>query len=306
MPSEELTISYAGLIAGSQEIDYIRQFRKRFSGLSRKVTIATLCEHLGWLSAGGAPRLEAATEVLSRLEAAGEIALPALQLSRSRRGQRRRPSNINEPLPTQPEPIRSRMGDLTPVCLRWADTPWEEAQCNADIKAHHPLGYSKPFGYWGRYAILSGERRLGCLLLSGAARALADRDDWIGWSAHQRRNHLHQVVNNSRFLIFPWVEIPHLASHVLGHLARRLANDWERQWGFRPVLLETFVDSAHYRGTSYRAAGWEAVGMTTGRGLARPGTTYRSTPKQIFTKPLQRDFRIALRSNKPQGVNRHE
>jgi hypothetical protein len=294
MATEERTTAYAGLTAGPQEITYIRQFRNRFSGLSRKVTIATLCEHLEWLSAGGEPRLEAANELLSRLEATGEIDLPTLQRSKSHRGPRSKASSAKNPLATDSEPLRSSLKCLPSIRLHWAGTPEQEAQCNADLKAHHPLGYAKPFGYWGRYAILSGKQRLGCLLLGGAARALAKRDEWIGWPAQQRRSNLHQVINNSRFLIFPWVEVPHLASHVLGRLARVVANDWERQWGFRPVLMETFVDPAHYSGTCYRAAGWEALGMTTGLGLARPGKTYRSSPKRIFAKPLQPDFRRLL------------
>jgi hypothetical protein len=109
------------------------------------------------------------------------------------------------------------------------------------------------------------------------------------------------MVNNSRFLILPWVNVPNLASHVLGQLARRLADDWEQRWDFRPVLLETFVDPAHYSGSCYRAAGWNELGQTSGRGLARPGHTYRSTPKLIFVKPLQADFRRLLVSPTPCG-----
>jgi len=306
MAIEERTTTYAGLIAGSQEITYIREFRKRFSGLSRKVTIATLCEHLEWLSAGGEPRLEAATELLSRLEAAGEIELPPLQWIKSHQGPRRRASSEKDPLATAPEPLRSSLKCLPSIRLHWASTTEEEAQCNADLKAHHPLGYAKPFGYWGRYAILTGEQRLGCVLLGGAARALTNREEWIGWEARQRRANLHQVINNSRFLIFPWVEVPHLASHVLGQLAKVVADDWQRQWGFRPVLLETFVDPTHYCGTCYRAAGWQAIGMTTGRGLARPGKTYRSSPKRIFVKPLQTDFRRLLCATPSRKVPCHE
>jgi hypothetical protein len=159
------------------------------------------------------------------------------------------------------------------------------------------LGYNKPFGYWGRYLMTAGEHRLGCLLLGGPARALAGRDRWIGWDPGHRRRNLSWVLNNSRFLIFPWVEVPHLASHVLGRLARRLADDWNHRWGFRPLLLETFVDPAHYRGSCYRAAGWTCLGKTSGSGLARPGANYRSSPKLIFVKPLQADCRRLLCSN---------
>ena len=102
------------------------------------------------------------------------------------------------------------------------------------------------------------------------------------------------VVNNQRFLIFPWVSVKDLASHVLGQVAARLADDWQARWGYTPLLLETFVDPAHYRGTCYRAAGWECLGETSGRGLARPGRQYKSSPKLVFVKPLNPEFRTRL------------
>jgi len=306
MPSYELSISYAGLIVGPEEIDYIQQFAQRFSGLSRKELTATLCEHLGWLTAAGQPRFGAATEVLSRLEAASAVRLPPLRKELSAPG-KRKPKPAGQSFETNPgELLRCRLDELPTVQLCWASTPEEESLCNDYLSRHHPLGYYKPFGYWGRYLITAGDHRLGCILLSGAARALVARDHWIGWNHQQRRQNLSWLVNNSRFLIFSWVQVPHLASHVLGQLARRLADDWERQWSFRPVLLETFVDSAHHRGSCYRAAGWHCLGHTSGRGLPRPGKVYQSSPKLIFTKPLQADFQRLLCSDPRQRRLSHE
>jgi hypothetical protein len=131
-------------------------------------------------------------------------------------------------------------------------------------------------------------------LLAGAAKAIRTRDEWIGWSRQQRQRNLAWVINNSRFLIMPWVRVLHLASHVLGQLSRRVADDWECQWGYRPVLMETFVDSRRYRGTCYKAANWQELGETTGEGLARRGKQYHSTPKKIFVKPLIPEFRDHL------------
>jgi len=142
---------------------------------------------------------------------------------------------------------------------------------------------------------------LGCVVLSGPAKALTARDRWIGWEDRQRLANLPWVINNSRYLIFPWIEVANLASHVLGQLARRVGDDWERRWGYRPVLLETFVDPAHFRGSCYRAAGWERLGRTTGEGLVRPGKQYQTSPKLIFAKPLQADFRRLLCSDRLKG-----
>ncbi|MCP3908046.1 MAG: DUF4338 domain-containing protein, partial [Oceanicoccus sp.] len=144
------------------------------------------------------------------------------------------------------------------------------------------MGYKKPFGYVQRYFIEAGLHRLGCVFLSGPAKALTARDHWIGWSDRQRLKNL------------PWVRVANLASHVLGQLARRVADDCEECWGYRPVLLETFVDPVHFHGGCYRAAGWELLGRTTGAGMVRPGKQYKTTPKLIFAKPLQRNFRRLL------------
>jgi hypothetical protein len=300
MSFSDITVSYAGLIVGPEEVAYIRHFARRFSGLSRTELTATLCEHLGWLSAAGQPRVGAAAEVLSRLEAAGSVTLPTLRKEFSSPGKRQRISSPHSEETDPGERLRCRLEALPSVQLCWPTTPEQQSLCNAYLARHHPLGYHKPFGYWGRYLIVAGEHRLGCILLGGPARTLAGRDQWIGWDHAQRRRNLSWVVNNSRFLIFPWVQVPHLASHVLGRLARRLADDWETHWGFRPLLLETFVDSVHYRGSCYRAAGWTCLGHTSGRGLRRPGKRYRTTPKLIFTKPLHADFRRLLCSQSRQ------
>ena len=270
-----------------EDIAYIRRFAQRFPSLSRTELTCTLCEHLGWLTPAGRPKLTACAKLLARLEAAGELCLPALQKRKSPRdcqaGIPKCPSARTDPR----APLVRSLSELEPVRLRLASDSHEESLWNDYVERYHPLGYKKPFGYWARYFIDSGAQRLGCLLLAGAAKALTARDRWIGWTDRQR-------LNNSRYLIFPYVQVPHLASHVLGQLARRVGDDWEARWGYRPLLLETFVDPAHFQGSCYRAAGWALLGRTTGDGLVRPGKHYRTRPKLIFAKPLQGDFRRLL------------
>ncbi len=194
-----------------------------------------------------------------------------------------------------PTPLDGPLAALGPVHLEpvRADAA-AVAQWNAAVARWHPLGYKGAFGYRLRYFITAGEQRLGCVLLAGAARALAVRDRWIGWDAPARRANRVRVLNNSRFLIFPHVQVPHLSSHVLGQLALWVRADWLDHWGFAPLLLETFVDPRHYAGTCYRAAGWELLGETSGSGLARPGRTYTSSPRQVWIKPLRTDWRERL------------
>lgn len=285
-----------------EDVAYIRTVVKRFPGLSRTELTCTLCEHLDWLTPAGRPKFEACSKLLARMEEAGELRLPSLRKDKSHPGPRscapRRASARTDP----PAPLQRSLSELEPVRLRLASDPEDESLWNAYVERYHPLGYKKPFGYWARYFIDSGAHRLGCILLSGAAKALTARDRWIGWDEWHRLKNLPWVVNNSRFLLFPWVEVANLASHVLGQLARRVGDDWQARWGYRPLLLETFVDPARFRGSCYRAAGWTLLGRTSGEGLVRPGKHYQTSPKLIFAKPLQADFRALLCSNRLTGT----
>jgi hypothetical protein len=138
------------------------------------------------------------------------------------------------------------------------------------------------------------EQRLGCLLFSASAWALAARDEWIGWSKVDRSLRLNLIVNNTRFLIFPWVRVKNLASKALSLAAKRIRCDWQARYGYSPVLLETFVDMEKYHGTCYKAANWVLLGQTAGRGRMDRYTKHLSTPKLIYMYPLQRDFRAIL------------
>jgi hypothetical protein len=259
-------------------------------GLPRQELAATLCEHLAWFTLSGTPKIHACLEFLERLRVAGLLALPALRPSPPRRSTA--PAAAVEPVA---EPlVHCALSALAPVSLEVVRDAAVGAQWDALVARWHPLGFQGAFGYRLRYFILAGDGRLGCVLLAGAARAVAVRDRWIGWTAQARRENVARVVNNSRFLIFPHVRVAHLASHVLGQLARRARADWLDHWGFEPLLLETFVDPRHYAGTCYRAAGWQLLGETSGRGLARPGQSYQSTPRQVWVKPLCADGRDRL------------
>jgi hypothetical protein len=173
---------------------------------------------------------------------------------------------------------------------------------NQYVERYHILGYRQPFGAHQRYFILSSdERYLGCILFSAAAWALEARDQWIGWTETDRSKRLHLVVNNTRFLIFPWVQVKNLASKALSLAAKRIGYDWQDRYGYRPVLLETFVDPEEYRGTCYKAANWIMLGWTAGRGRMDRYKQYPSSPKHIYVYPLNRDFRAILRGESGGG-----
>jgi hypothetical protein len=284
----------------SEDVVYIRRFLADFPGLSRSEAILTLSEHLGWTTLAGEPKYDAACSLLEQLDQAKTIHLPPLKCSGpgsgSNKGRRQREPAVLI-APELPPTLHCALAELSPVRLRLVSEPHDVTHVNACLQHFHPLGYAKPFGFYARYLIEAKAGLLGCILLSGATRALLARDQTIGWSPAQRRRNLPWVINNSRFLIFPSVNVPHLASHVLAQLARQLPDDWQRRWTYRPLLLETFVDPAYYRGSCYLGAGWEALGHTSGRGLARPGRSYQSSPKLILIKPLHREWRQRLSSD---------
>ena len=276
----------------TQEIDQIRETVSWLPGLARAELAATVCEHLEWHTAAGTPKVQACQKLLERLEVAKLVELPVIERQKAPAVKRagivlsERTATIN--------PLSCPLHDIEPIHLAIAADATEAGLWNEYVERFHPLGYKGAFGYRLRYFIYSGSRRLGCVLLAGAARAIAVRDRWIGWNPQVRLHNLPWVINNTRFLIFPHIRIPHLASHVLGQLARRVAADWYGQWGFSPLLMETFVDPRQFVGTCYRAAGWTLLGKTSGCGLARPGKRYRSSPRLTFAKPLDEDFRRLL------------
>jgi len=277
-----------GRLISSQEIEQICETVELFPRLSLSELRATICEHLGWYTAAGGLKEQACEKLLKKLEGAGLLSLPQKRsCSRAKQhiGFSSRTSAAGR--------ICCSLQQLKPVRLQVVRSKAEKSLWNEYVQRYHPLGYRQPFGCRMRYFIESAAGRLGCVMFAGAAKGLAARDKWIGWNVQQRLQRLPWIINNNRYLLFPWVEVSNLASHVLGQLALRVADDWQDQFNYRPVLMETFVDPA-YKGSSYKAAGWQYVGMSSGQGLVREGCRYSTRAKRIFLKPLQDDFRTAL------------
>jgi len=296
---ESRSVVRCGREISSQELDAARETVRLCRGLSRRELAETICEHWGWVTATGSPKLTACLKVLEELEQTGEIQLPPKkEKPNTERGRGAKHTKRTAP---PEEVLKGKLADVSPIRLEMVDGREQAKLWNEYLDRYHYLGYSKPFGCTIRYFIASQKGVLGCVLMAGAARALKARDEWIGWSKQRRQQNLPWVINNTRFLIFPWVEIRHLASHVLGQLARRVQGDWQQRWGYEPLLLETFVDPAEYAGTCYRASGWIELGRTTGEGLRRKGCAYTTTPKLIYVKPLSKDFRERLCAGPLQG-----
>jgi hypothetical protein len=282
------------------ELDDIRTMVEGFPGLARKELARTLCENLRWFTAAGGYKIDACLKLLERLAVRGFLQLP----EKFRPGTRKKRTSqlvATSQETAAPQQISGSLAEVGPVSLEIVLTPEARREWKEAVNRYHYLGYKRPFGCSLAYFIESPSGRLGCLSLAGAAKWMQGRDRWIGWTNKQRRRNLPWVVNNVRFLVFPWVQVKHLASHVLGQLTRRVRRDWYERFGYRPVLLETFVDPERYQGTCYRAGGWIELGRTTGEGLLRPGCTYSTTPKMIFVQPLVANFCELLCSERLQG-----
>jgi len=182
---------------------------------------------------------------------------------------------------------------VRPLELRQVRRTPEEPLFNNLLERYHYLGYTQPVGEHLKYLVSVQGRVLGALAWGSASRAVGCRDRFLGWSAQARRRNIRLLAYNTRFLILPWIEIPHLASHVLGLVARTLSADWQRRYGHPIHFLETFVDPERFRGTCYRAANWIVLGRTTGRGPAKEKTPNRSR-KEVLGYPLDRRFRELL------------
>ena len=280
-----------------EELDEIQDTVRLFPALSRWELAQTICEHLGWITASGGYKTDACLKLLSGLEGKGRLRLPP---KRTISPQRHAPIALTSRTGPRAE-IGGSVREVAPVRVEVVNGRETTALWNEYVSRYHYLGYKRPFGCSLSYFVESPHGLLGCLMFQGAAKALRARDAWIGWTQPQRLRNLPWVINNSRFLILPWVKVKNLGSHILGQTLRRIRDDWQERWGYRPLVAETFVDPQRYEGCSYKAANWHYLGMTTGKGLPRKATRYTTTPKKIFVRPLVTDFRALLCSSHLQG-----
>ena len=282
---------YRGRAVSAEDIAFIRQLIAAHPGASRRALSAKLCEAWGWKQANGAPRDMVCRGLLLMLDRAGEIDLPPVRFTPPNPlVERQRPA----PVLIDTTPIRGSLSELRPVGFRPVRRTSDEPLFNSLIEQHHYLGYEQPVGEHLKYIVSTAGRPMACLAWSSAPRHLGSRDRFIGWSAEARRRNIRFLAYNTRFLILPWVQVEHLASHILGRMAKRLSEDWERSYGHPIYFLETFVDPERFRGTCYRAANWVVLGRTTGRGKDDQTNRPNRPIKEVLGYPLTPRFRQLL------------
>jgi hypothetical protein len=229
--------------------------------------------------------------LMLQLHREGFIELPPVRyIPRNPLAQRTKPALVS----VDEAPLHANFAELGPLDLRQVRRTLDEPLFNSLMERHHYLGYTQPVGEHLKYMVFANGRPIACLAWSSAPRHLGPRDRFIGWTAKARLKNIGLLAYNTRFLILPWVVVPHLASHLLGRIARELSADWQRLYGHPIYYLETFVDPQRFRGTCYRAANWIRLGVTTGRGKDAPSNKPTRPIKEVLGYPLVKDFRRRL------------
>ncbi len=274
------------------DIAFIHDLIKKHPTEHRTALSRKICRAWDWVQYNGALKDMVCRGLLLRLERQGEIVLPP---------RRRVPMNSSAVRRKPPErvivdesPIEASLKQLAPITLKQVRRRPLEKLFNGLIAQYHYLRYSRPIGEHLKYLAFANDRPVGCLAFSSAAYQLGCRDRFIGWRPEVRKRHLHLLAYNTRFLVLPWIKTPHLASHLLAKCARVLATDWQTLYQHPIYWLETFVDTAHFKGTCYRAANWILLGKTAGRGKYNKTHIADRSIKYIYGYPLVKNFRTRL------------
>jgi len=283
---------FQGRLVIDEDIESVKNLLIENPNWSRSRLSQELCKKWDWVSASGQIKDMACRSYLRKLEQHGYIQLPA---------QRTRKSGIYVqrsimPVLHERNPITEDLKGLFPIELRLVEEGYDLKRFKYFISAYHYLGWSGTVGENLKYLVLDKtERPLGCIMFGAAAWKVAPRDAVIGWDVQTRKRNLSLIANNNRFLILPWVRVKHLASHILGRICRRIATDFMNKYHHPVYLLETFVEKERFMGTCYKAANWENVGDTKGRGKLDIKKEFKLPVKSIWLYPLSENYREQLK-----------
>lgn len=282
-----------GRTVTSDQLCLIRQLIEENPSWHRKRLSIELCQRWNWRTANGRLKDMACRTFLLKLEQLGHLTLPP-RLKSANNSRRHR---LIQPVLHSTSPITAALPNLCPIRITPVGKGEEDSLFRTLLSLYHYLGYSGPVGENLKYIVYDrNDNPLAGLLFGAAAWKIAPRDAFIDWDAETRKRNLHFLANNMRFLILPWIRVPHLASHLLGQVAKRIAADWIQKYGHPIYLLETFVECERFRGVCYQAANWRRVGQTKGRTRNDRYTSIRAPIKDVYLYPLTPDFRQVLKS----------
>lgn len=292
--SVPVSLRFCGRRFSEPELKLMQEIVYDYPGLTITEMARTLCELLDWKRANGRLKDQECRALLEHLRDQGWLRLPGLRNS-GPRGPRQIP--LTEASAPQAQ-VEGWAGEFEPLEFEVVEKGEASRLWTELIERHHYLQYRVPVGANLRHLVRSSRKGAGvlaCLSWSSPAWKMAARDEWIGWNGEKRTRNLQLIVNNSRFLVLPWVHVKGLASKILAYSARQVSIDWQARYGYRPLLLETLVDGQRFRGTCYRAANWIWVGQTQGRGrMDRQHKAHGQAVKNIYIYPLVRDARQRL------------
>jgi hypothetical protein len=287
----EALLRYRGRSVTHADVAFIRDLIADNPAASRKVLSKKLCQAWNWVQPNGTLRDMVCRGLMLALHRAGHIELPPVRrVMPNPLIERRRPAEAS----IDTTPLRAALAEIQPIELRQVRRTSAEPLFNYLIERYHYLAYTHPVGEHLKFLVYALGRPIACMAWSSAPRHLGPRDRFIGWSAEARRKNIRFIAYNTRFLILSWVEVPHLASHILGRMARVVPQDWERIYGHPVYFLETFVDPERFTGASYRAANWIFLGFTRGLGKSAAAKKPNRPIKEVLGYPLRKDFRKLL------------
>ncbi len=281
-----------------KQLFMIQETVTEFPNLSHRELGLTICELIQWVNPAGNHKIQSCLSALKEMEKIGLFTLPA-----KRAIKKSVPKEIRWTDKTkEQQSLCCQVGDLQAIRIQKVRGKEDIALWNEFVDRYHYLGYKRPIGTHSRYFIVSGKsekRVLGCLLFSASpVYSLPSRDQWIDWQEEERKKCLNLILNNTRFLLFPWIQVKNLSSKALSIASKQIADDWEKDHGYRPVLLETFVDPTKFKGTGYKVANWKHIGQTSGLKRNKESEDREPSQKDIYVYPLTRDFRSILRSKR--------
>ena len=289
----ESVFRHRGRVVAQDDVAFLRDLIASRPEASRRTLSIAVCNAWGWRQPNGTLCDAVCRGLLLALHRAGRIELPPPKRT-PRVGAWTQTRHRPAPIELDTTPIEMSLRELGALELRQVRRTPEEALVNSLIEHHHYLHYGQPVGEHLKYLITARGRPIGAFCWSSAPRHLAPRDTHIGWSPEVRRANLRFVAYQTRFLILPWVRVPHLASHVLGRMSAQLSADWQKVYAHPVYFAETFVDPERNRGTCYRAANWIPLGLTKGRGKNDLTKLQNRSLKLLFGYPLVRDYRARL------------
>jgi len=291
----ELDIKYRTRVGSTEDIETIKRLTRDNPNDSRFSLSFKFCKEVGWLQPNGKPKDMVARGYMLALYRAGYIDLPPKRVNPANPlALRKKPEFVS----IDRTPINTSLKSLLPLKFVQVRRTSLEKLFNSLIQEYHYLGYVQPVGEHLKYIVYADGRPISCLAFSSAARHIGPRDKFIGWNGNIRKQNIHLICYNTRFLILPWINVKYLASHILSRITKVISNDWKRLYNHPIYYIETFVDSTRFSGTCYRAAGWVYLGDTKGLGKDSKDKIPNRSIKAIYGYLLSKDFRKILNGSK--------